>query len=115
MEVWDPKDKPTVFSQIKKLSETRTGLLRMSRVCLYPGILLILVFILFGVLTGCASMQWPWKKDNDAIIVTDLPPREFICTKIDCGDVDIDELVADEQNTIACIKLQPECKLDEEN
>ena len=115
MEVWDPKDKPTVFSQIKKLSETRTGLLRMSRVCLYPGILLILVFILFGVLTGCASMQWPWKKDNDAIIVTDLPPREFICTKIDCGDEDIDELVADEQNTIACIKLQPECKLDEEN
>jgi len=115
VEVWDPKDKPTVFSQIKKLSETRTGLLRMSRVCLYPGILLILVFILFGVLTGCASMQWPWKKDNDAIIVTDLPPREFICTKIDCGDEDIDELVADEQNTIACIKLQPECKLDEEN
>ena len=115
MEVWDPKDKPTVFSQIKKLSETRTGLLRMSRVCLYPGILLILVFILFGVLTGCASMQWPWKKDNDAIIVTDLPPREFICTKIDCGDEDIEQLVADEENTIACIKLQPECNVDLEN
>ena len=122
MEVWDPKDKPTVFSQIKKLSETRTGLLRMSRVCLYPGILLILVFILFGLLTGCASMQWPWKKDtevvgkgDDAIIITDLAPREFICTKIDCGDEDIDKLVADEQNTIACIKLQPECNVDLEN
>jgi len=67
-------------------------------------------------------MQWPWKKDtevvgkgDDAIIITDLAPREFICTKIDCGDEDIDKLVADEQNTIACIKLQPECKLDEEN
>ena len=115
MEAWDPKDKPTVLSQIKKLLDARTGPLRSSRYLLYPGILLILVFILFGVLTGCASMQWPWKKDNDAIIVTDLPPREFICTKIDCGDEDIDELVADEQNTIACIKLQPECKLDEEN
>jgi hypothetical protein len=115
VEVWDPKDKPTVFSQIKKLLDARTGLLRISRVCLYPGILLILAFLLFGLLTGCASIQWPWKKDNDAIIVTDLPPREFICTKIDCGDEDIDELVADEQNTIACIKLQPECKLDEEN
>ena len=122
MEVWDPKDKPTVFSQIKKLSETRTGLLRMSRVCLYPGILLILVFLLFGLLTGCASMQWPWKKDtevvgkgDDTIIITDLAPREFICTKIDCGDEDIDQLVADEKNTIACIKLQPECNVDVEN
>jgi len=115
VEVWDPKDKPTVFSQIKKLSETRTGLLRMSRVCLYPGILLILAFLLFGLLTGCGSKQWPGKKDKDAIIVTDLPPREFICTKIDCGDEDIDKLVADEQNTIACIKLQPECNVDLEN
>ena len=122
MEVWDPKDKPTVFSQIKKLSETRTGLLRMSRVCLYPGILLILAFLLFVLLTGCASMQWPWKKDtevvgkgDDAIIITDLAPREFICTKIDCGDEDIDQLVADEKNTIACIKLQPECNVDVEN
>tara|TARA_R100000306_G_scaffold45245_1_gene43238 strand:- start:66 stop:416 length:351 start_codon:yes stop_codon:yes gene_type:complete len=115
MGVWEPKDKPTVFSQIKKLIGARTGPLRVFRVCLYPGILIILVFLLFTLLTGCASMQWPWKKDNDAIIVTDLPPREFICTKIDCGDEDIDELVADEQNTIACIKLQPECNVDLEN
>ena len=115
MEVWDPKDKPTVLSQIKKLSQTRTGPLRSSRYLLYPGILLILVFLLFSLLTGCASMQWPWNKDDDAVIVTDLPPREFICTKIDCGDEDIDKLVADEQNTIACIKLQPECNVDLEN
>ena len=122
MGVWDPKDKTTVLSQIKKLIGARTGPLRVFRVCLYPGILLILVFILFGLLTGCASMQWPWKKDtevvgkgDDTIIVTDLAPREFICTKIDCGDEDIDQLVADEQNTIACIKLQPECKLDQED
>ena len=113
MEVWDPKDKPTVLSQIKKLLEARTGLLRMSRVCLYPGILLILAFLLFGLLSGCS---WPWQKEKvrevDSLTV---PPREFICTKIDCGDVDIDELVADEQNTIACIKLQPECNVDLED
>ena len=119
MEVWDPKDKPTVFRQIKKLSETRTGLLRMSRVCLYPGILLILIFLIFSLLPGCTSIKWPWKKDDpEAISTWDLstvePNREFICTKIDCGDEDIDKLVADEQNTIACIKLQPECKVDEE-
>ena len=115
MEVWDPKDKPTVFRRIKKAIEAHTGHLKGWVVCLYPGILLIFVFLLFSLLTGCASTQWPWKKDDDAITVTYLPPREFICTKIDCGDEDIDELVADEQNTIACIKLQPECNVDLEN
>ena len=115
MEVWDPKDKPTVLSQIKNLISRPERGLKVPRYIIYPGILLIFVFLLFSLLTGCASTQWPWKKDDDAIIVTDLPPREFICTKIDCGDEDIDELVADEQNTIACIKLQPECNVDLEN
>ena len=115
MDVWDRGVEKTVLSQIKKLISRLYRGLGTSRYLLYPGILLIFVFILFSLLTGCASMQWPWKKDDDAIIVTDLPPREFICTKIDCGDEDIDELVADEQNTIACIKLQPECKVDEQN
>ena len=115
MEGWDPGEEKTVLSQIKRLISRSYRGLKGSRYLLYPGILLILAFLLFGLLTGCASMQWPWKKDDDAIIVTDLPPREFICTKIDCGDEDIDKLVADEQNTIACIKLQPECNSDLEN
>ena len=34
------------------------------------------------------------KKEDDAIIATDLP-------------------LSDYENTIACIKVQPECKLDE--
>ena len=113
MEVWDPKDKPTVFSQIKKLIEALYRGLKGSRYLLYPGILLILLFLLFGLLPGCS---WPWQKEKvrevDSLTV---PPREFICTKIDCGDEDIDKLVADEQNTIACIKLQPECNVDLEN
>jgi len=113
VEVWDPKDKPTVFRQIKKPIEALYRGLKGSRYLLYPGILLILLFLVFGLLPGCS---WPWQKEKvrevDSLTV---PPREFICTKIDCGDEDIDELVADEQNTIACIKLQPECKLDEEN
>tara|TARA_Y100000310_G_scaffold156692_1_gene156137 strand:- start:134 stop:463 length:330 start_codon:yes stop_codon:yes gene_type:complete len=108
MGVWDPKDKATVFSQIKKLLSSRTGLLRMSRVCLYPGILLILILFL---LIGCATFKWPWEKEMPTM---DDNPKEFICTKIDCGEEDIEQRIADEQNTIACIKLQPECKLDEE-
>ena len=107
MEVWDPGEKKTVLSQIKKLLSLRTGPLRTSRYLLYPGILLILVFLLFGLLSGCASMKWPWEKevpmindDPDAIIVSDLE-----------SNLEVD----DTTNTIACIKLQPECNLDQEN
>ena len=120
MEVWDPGKEKTVLSQIKKAITGAERGLKGSRYLLYPGILLILVFLLFGLLPGCASMKWPWQKDvevvgegDDTIIITDLSPKEFICTKIDCGDEDIDKLVEDEQNTIACIKLQPECDLDQ--
>ena len=113
MEVWDPKDKPTVLSQIKKLSQTRTGPLRSSRYLLYPGILFILVLLIFALLPGCS---WPWQKEKVREVGSlTIPPREFICKKIDCGDEDINKLVADEQNTIACIKLQPECNIDQED
>ena len=37
MAVWDPKDKMTVFSQIKKLIIARYRALREWAVCLYPG------------------------------------------------------------------------------
>ena len=112
MEVWDPKDKITVLSQIKKAIGVRTGGLKGWVVCLYPGILLILIFFIFALLSGCT---WPWqeKKVREIDSLT-VPPREFICKKIDCSGEDIEQLIEDEQNTIACIKLQPECKLDEE-
>ena len=97
MGVWEPKDKPTVFSQIKKLIGARTGPLRVFRVCLYPGILIILVFLLFTLLTGCASMQWPWKKEETTVKSNPLVIPPF------------------EENTIACIKLEPECDPDREN
>ena len=113
MDVWDPGKEKTVLSQIKKaIGGLISGLKGMTRVFV-PGILIIFYFfIFFLLLSGCAYFQ---KEKKDEIIVTDPPPIEFICKKIDCGDEDIDKLVEDEQNTIACIKLQPECKLDEEN
>jgi len=111
VEVWDPKDKPTVLSQIKKAIGARTGGLKGWVVCLCPGILLILIFSIFFFLVGCASIKWPWEKEIPTMYDN---PKEFICTKIDCGDENIKQRIADEQNTIACIKLQPECKIDEE-
>jgi len=109
MGVWDPKDKTTALSQIKKAIGARYQGFKPWVVWCYPGILLILIFFIFVLLSGCSTMKWPWEKNIKA------QEKEFICTKIDCGDEDIDQLVADEQNTIACIKLQPECNLDQEN
>jgi hypothetical protein len=100
MEVWDPKDKPTVLSQIKKLLSSRTGPLRSSRYLLYPGILFIFVLMVFALLPGCTTMKWPWEKEvpmmnDDPTIVVE----------------ETDETA----NTIACIKLQPECIIDQRN
>ena len=123
MEVWDPKDKITVLSQIKKAIGARYQGLKGMTWVIVPGILIgFYFFIFFLVLSGCSYFQKEIpdiEDDPNSISTWDLstvePNREFICTKIDCGDEDIDKLVADEQNTIACIKLQPECNLDVEN
>ena len=107
MDVWDPGEEKTVLSQIKKLISRLYRGLGTSRYLLYPGILLILVFMVCGLLAGCTTFNWAWKKDvevmgkgNDTIIVTDLNTN-----------VEID----DSANTIACIKLQPECQYDPED
>ena len=121
MGVWDPGREKTVLSQIKKAIGARyQGFKGMTRV-IVPGILIgFYFFIFFLLLSGCAYFQKEipsMEDDPNAISTWDLstvdPNREFICTKIDCGDEDIDKLVADEKNTIACIKLQPECKPNE--
>jgi hypothetical protein len=108
VEVWDPGEEKTVLSQIKKAIGAWYQGFKTWVVCLYPSILVILILFL---LIGCSYFKKEKVREVDPLTI---PPREFICTKIDCGDEDIDQLVADEQNTIACIKLQPECKLDEE-
>ena len=104
MEVWDPKDEMTVLSQIKKLISRPYRGLGTSRYLLYPGILLILVFMVFGLLAGCTTLNWPSKKDvkvigtgEEIIIVTDLSTN-----------VETDNTA----NTIACIKMEPECDPD---
>ena len=92
MDVWDPNDKTTVFSQIKKAINTPvSGFKRWSGMIL-PGILTVFYFfIFFLVLSGCAYLQKD-KIDNDEIIITDLPPLEMSQSK-----------------KVACIKLLPEC------
>ena len=100
----------TVFRHIKKAIRGPVSGFKAWSGIIGPGILIVFYFfIFFLLLSGCSYFQ---KEKKDEIIITDLPPKEFICTKIDCGDEDVDELVEKEKNTIACIKLQPECDLD---
>ena len=107
MDVWDPGEEKTVLSQIKKLIARLYRGLGTSRYLLYPGILIILVIMICGLLAGCATFNWASKKDaevmgkgDDIIIVTDLS------TNVAPDDA---------ANTIACIKLQPECKYDKKD
>ena len=91
MDVWDPNDKTTVFSQIKEAINTPvSGFKRWSGMIL-PGILTVFYFfIFFLLLSGCVYFQKD--KIDDEIIITDLPPLEMSQSK-----------------KIACIKLAPEC------
>ena len=110
MGVWDPGKEKTVLSQIKKLIFASYRGLKGSRYLLYPGILLIFIFLSF-FLSSCAVFNivkgtgkvvdkiLP-EDDQDVIIVSDLD-----------SNVETDESA----NTIACIKLQPECNVDLEN
>jgi hypothetical protein len=94
MAVWDPKDKTTVLSQIKKpIKHLVSGFKAWSGI-IGPGILTVFYFFLFFlVLSGCAYFQKD-KIDDNEITITDLPPLEPVVDKI---------------NIIACIKLLPEC------
>ena len=68
--------------------------------------IILLLFILLSTCIGCTSFNILKKK-------TEPEKKEFICTKIDCGDEDIDQMVEEEkrkQNIIACIKVQPDCE-----
>ena len=96
MDVWDPGVEKTVLSQIKKLISRLYRGLKGSRYLLYPGILLILVFLLFGLLTGCTTLNLPSQKEEVVVKSNPLVIPPF------------------EQITIACIKLEPECDPDRE-
>ena len=94
MDVWDPREEMTVFSQIKKaIKGPISGLKTMTRVII-PGILIVFYFfIFFLLLSGCSYFQK--EKMDDEIIITDLPPVEM-----------------SPEQKIACIKMEPECDLD---
>ena len=91
MDVWDPKDKPTVFSQIKKLISRLNLALWGWGGMIVPGVLIIFYFIIFFfVLSGCSLLKK--EKINNRNTLAEPPSLE----------------ITNEQK-IACIKLEPEC------
>ena len=78
-------------------------------------VIILLLLILLSVCSGCMAILKESLKAGSVIKESIKPEKkeEFICTKIDCGDENIDQLVEEEkrkQNIIACIKLLPECE-----
>ena len=63
------------------------------------------ILLIFFLLTGCSTFLIKEKEKVEE------KEKEFICTKIDCGDENIEQLTEEERkkNIIACIKLKPEC------
>ena len=65
MEVWDPKDKNTVFSQIKSFLFNAERVLTRWVVCLYPGNLVFRVkdyFYAICEIRGSKISNWAWHK-----------------------------------------------------
>ena len=89
MAVWGYDKKTKGFRQIKKaVKAPLAGFKRMTRVILWSIFVGFYFFIFVLLVSGCSFI----KKDNDEIIITDLPPLEQ--KKID---------------VVACIKMLPEC------
>jgi cytochrome b561 len=102
MDVWDPNDKTTILSQIKKaIRGPVSGFKRMTRVIVWSILIVFYFFIFILLLSGCAYFQKD-KIDDDEIIITDLLPLEE-------SSGEVGEPIRAPSEIIACIKLLPEC------
>ena len=62
MEVWDPKDKPTVLSQIKTFINAHIRGFMTSRYLYYPGKWLYKWFLRVCETYGSSISCWAWHK-----------------------------------------------------
>ena len=114
MDVWDPKDKTTVLSQIKKaIKGPVSGFKRMTRVIVWSILIVFYFFIFILLLSGCAYLKGggqvgyesktiEGRGGNDDIIVNDLLPLEE-------SSGEVGEPIRAPSEIIACIKMLPEC------
>jgi len=91
MAVWGYDKKTKGFRQIKEaIKAPLAGFKLMTRVIVWSVLVGFYFFIFVLLVSGCSYI----KKNNDEIIITDLPPLEKT------GGM---------QDVVACIKMLPEC------
>ena len=81
MAVWTYDKETAEFREIKRLKNSPlAGFKQMTRVIVWPILIVFYFFIFFLVLSGCTYM----KQDDDEIIIEDLEPLPTVVDKVAC-------------------------------
>ena len=81
MAVWTYDKETAEFREIKRPKNSPlAGLKQMTRVIVWPILIVFYFFIFFLLVSGCAYM----KQDDDEIIIEDLEPLPTVVDKVAC-------------------------------
>ena len=81
MAVWTYDKETAEFREIKRPKNSPlAGFKQMTRVIVWPILIVFYFFIFFLLVSGCAYM----KQDDDEIIIEDLEPLPTVVDKVAC-------------------------------
>ena len=81
MAVWTYDKETAEFREIKRSKKSPlAGFKQMTRVIVWPILIVFYFFIFFLLVSGCAYM----KQDDDEIIIEDLEPLPTVVDKVAC-------------------------------
>ena len=81
MAVWTYDKETAEFREIKRPKNSLlAGLKQITRVIVWPILIVFYFFIFFLLVSGCAYM----KEDDDEIIIEDLEPLPTVVDKVAC-------------------------------
>ena len=81
MAVWTYDKETAEFREIKRPKKSPlAGFKQMTRVIVWPILIVFYFFIFFLLVSGCAYM----KQDDDEIIIEDLEPLPTVVDKVAC-------------------------------
>jgi len=81
MAVWTYDKETAEFREIKRPKKSPlAGFKQMTRVIVWPILIVFYFFIFFLLISGCSYM----KQDDDEIIIEDLEPLPTVVDKVAC-------------------------------
>ena len=81
MAVWTYDKETAEFREIKRPKKSSlAGFKQMTRVIVWPILIVFYFFIFFLLVSGCSYM----KQDDDEIIIEDLEPLPTVVDKVAC-------------------------------